>query len=1184
MSERRYPTLLCLAVFMAGLLVAAAVGWARHTANQAQAQARFDAVTRRATADLQTRMAPYAYGLRGAGGAVIAAGGEAVTRERFRQYSATRQFQREFRGSRGFGFVRRVPRAEETVFLAAARRDGQPDFRIHELSPHEGERYVIQYIEPVELNLQAIGLDIASEGHRRAAAIAAMRSGKPALTAPITLVQASGLHRRSFLLLLPIFQRGHQPATVAERETACFGWAYMPLAMDEVLGDFNYSEGEFALALYDVPADGTPERFFTSPGWDTSDTQALSRRLTLPMYGRQWQMEVRALPAFFANLQAPDPRAYAGAVAATFALAAVLLYVWLLGAERERLVRTQQARMAAMVDSSQDAIVGISLQDTVTDWNRAAERIFGYTAAQALQRRLVDLIVPPERMQEEMRLIEQAAQGEDVPVFDTVRLRQDGGRVDVSVSLSPIRSADGRITGAAKTLRDISRRKAAEAKILDLNATLEQQVSQRTAQLRALAARERAILGSAASAIIATDTEGVVVLFNPAAEAMLGWRAADVIGRLGMAHFHDPGELQAREQALAAELGRPLRPGEVFGVGAHGGPAEHREWTYVRQDGTRLPVLLSVSAVRDDAGHNTGFMAVAVDLSERKRLERELLDLNQALTERSVQAEAATQAKSAFLANMSHEIRTPMNAIIGLTQLMRRDSADRATRERLDMVIDASRHLLAIINNVLDLSKIEVGKLALEQTDFDLDRLLARTCALVRTAARDKGVELVLDLDDTPSCLIGDPTRLEQALLNLVGNAVKFTPTGSIVVRCRCIERREQDLLVRFEVVDTGIGVPSDAIDKVFGAFEQGDNSTTRRYGGTGLGLTITRQLAQLMGGDTGASSQAGAGSTFWFSARLRVAPPNLASATAAAPVLDGRRALIVEDLDAASQALGEMLKRLGVRRADRAASSARAVEMARAAQVAGEAYDVLLIDCELPARGGLHLARELLRGDAGVAGGAVCLLLTLGDADAVRAKAGDLQGVCVLEKPVSMTLMREGCIAAMSPAAGLPAALPAEGRGALQEPRFEGARVLLAEDNPVNQLVAVEQLQSLGLEVDLAPTGVAAVEQARAARYDLILMDLHMPEMDGLTATREIRRLAQHRSTPILAMTASAFGEDRDACLAAGMDDHISKPVETSVLIRTLGRWLGSVADAAARGPQHPPETGGRRGPHVAR
>jgi CheY-like chemotaxis protein len=505
---------------------------------------------------------------------------------------------------------------------------------------------------------------------------------------------------------------------------------------------------------------------------------------------------------------------------------------------------------------------------------------------------------------------------------------------------------------------------------------------------------------------------------------------------------------------------------------------------------------------------------------------------------------------------MSHEIRTPMNAIVGLTEMMRREVRDARQRERLEKMMDASRHLLAIINNVLDLSKIEAGKLVLEEVEFELCDVLDNTFALVIEEARKKGLELVLDASEAPRRVVGDSTRLGQALLNLLSNAVKFTDVGYVALRLRQQPGAENHVTLRFEVSDSGIGIAPDALDKLFKAFEQGDSSTTRRYGGTGLGLAITYELAELMGGRAGACSRLGHGSTFWFTAKLRPAEDRSRDERRWTNV----RALVYNDMPVACRAIVATLAQLGVT-ADEAGSADEVPALLQQARRREAAYDLLVWDADShvgadQARSSLQMLTSMRKAERV---GLAIVVTTMRPASALRTSIRGLGRSTVLEKPITAAAM-EQAVRALFADAAVQAADPGadDDTFALEVNRpFEGRQVLLAEDNPVNQMVAVDQLRSLGLDVDVAENGLEALDKARATRYDLILMDLHMPEMDGLEATRAIRRLPMHGSTPILAMTASAFGEDRSASLTAGMDDHISKPVETKVLVRTLSKWL---------------------------
>jgi two-component system sensor histidine kinase/response regulator len=963
-----------------------------------------------------------------------------------------------------------------------------------------------------------------------------------------------------------------------------------------------------------------------------------------------------------------------------------------LALQRDRIVQAEQAEklrtlqlLESIVAGSTDAIVGKTLDGTVISWNPGAERLFGYSAGEILGRG-VSVLIPPDRLTEEARILDAVGRGERVSSLETTRLRKDGQLVPVSLNISPIRDASDAVVGVSKIARDMTERTRTEASlresaafvravgdsvlnhmavldrhgvILTVNAAWERFALENglgagssarwgvgadylavcrgatgASADEAMAAAEgiEAVLAGTrdlcsleyrcdAPAVerwfqmnvtpLKTPAGGAVVVHSNISERkrneaelerhrhhleeMVAERSADlhrtnvalaeaetflrmvadnIPGRIAYWHrdrtcgFVNRGHCEWLGRTREELIGRSLEA--IFGpepfaelrsrvAAVLAGEAQDFEREEKNADGSLAHAR--VHYIPDwQRGEVRGFFVLASDISEMKKSELRLHLVNQALTDARNQAEAATVAKSAFLANMSHEIRTPMNAIIGLTHLLRRDLQEPAQRERLGKVSDAAHHLLTVINDILDLSKIESGKLKLEAIDFALDSMLTRTCSLVADAARVKGLELVIDTDGLPRMLHGDVTRLSQALLNLLSNAVKFTASGSVTVRGDLVERRPDSLLVRFEVHDTGIGIAPEKIADLFSAFEQADSSTTRRFGGTGLGLSITRQLAGLMGGKAGVRSKPGVGSAFWFTAWLGRAREDALPARDA--LLSGSRGLLADDLPEAREALSEMLRSLGLR-VDAVASGEEAIASADAADAAGDPYVVCVLDWKMTGIDGVETCRRLKAG--GSRRDLRCVVVTAHD-DEQMWSAARREGIrTVLVKPVSVSTLHDALTEVLAAGASRdPRPSPSDdGLRTLQATR-RGAQILLAEDNVINQEVAVELLRSAGLVVDVASNGTQAVAMARARVYDLILMDVQMPEVDGLRATRTLRATPNGRAVPIVAMTANAFEEHREECLAAGMNDHIAKPVDPDVLYATLLRWLPARAATA--------------------
>ncbi|MBV9580592.1 MAG: response regulator [Chloroflexi bacterium] len=669
--------------------------------------------------------------------------------------------------------------------------------------------------------------------------------------------------------------------------------------------------------------------------------------------------------------------------------------------------------------------------------------------------------------------------------------------------------------------------------------------------LRESEAGFRAIFEESPFGIAVATMDGRCTAANAALASIVGFDREEMLGRVILAELMHP------DDALAGwEMFRGMAAGQY----------DHYtiEQRFIHKNGSVRWVRLAMTLVRDAEGRPKNIIGMGEDISERKLAEDQRKQFEAALEGARDLALEASMAKSEFLATMSHEIRTPMNGVIGMTGLLLDTELTPRQREYAEAVRRSGEALLAIINDILDFSKIEAGKLELELANVDLREAVEDVVGLLAEQAQAKGLELAAVVQaNVPSGLQGDPGRIRQVLMNLVGNAVKFTQHGEVAVHARLVEQSADSALVRVEVTDTGIGISPRVATRLFQPFSQADVSMTREFGGTGLGLAICKRLVEQMGGEIGLESELGRGSTFWFTLRLQgpaavngSAQPRPPAALVQVPPLD---VLVVDDNETNRTILQEQLSPWGLS-VTSVGDAPAALEELRAAARRGKPFAVALLDRHMPGMDGLALARAV-SADPDLTNTPMVLLTSLGEADRRDVQAAGFQHV--LTKPVRQSQLLNMLATILGLQVRVPAPTPppdtSERRANVEARPPTGPRILVAEDTTINQLVARRMLERLGCHVDVVSNGQEALDALASIPYALVLMDVQMPEMDGFEATAQIRQrealAGQH--TTVVAMTANAMKGDRERALAAGMDDYLSKPIRLGDLELVLNKWV---------------------------
>ena len=792
-------------------------------------------------------------------------------------------------------------------------------------------------------------------------------------------------------------------------------------------------------------------------------------------------------------------------------------------AEATRLQRDAEARLREVLDRQSIGMFRLKAGQLVWN-NQALEEMLGFSASELVGVTGQSLCANGESGAALSAAMERVRRELQTPMLEIAVLRKDGSTLDVELSLSRFShgNSEDNHQGSDEylcSLIDLSERKAAEQAVKDNEQRL------------------LAMLESAPIAVrVAVDGGRRVIFANSSYGELIGRAANDTQGQDPRTYYQNPDEYD--------DIVQRLRRGEridnrMIGLNIPG-----------RDDVWALASYITIPFAGESAVLGWFYDVTELQLAKQA-------------------AEAASRAKSDFLANMSHEIRTPLNAVIGLSQLVLDTPLDRTQQDYLNKVLASSRALLGLLNDILDYSKIEAGRLELESVDFRLDELLSNLAALFSSGAESKGVELLFDIGpDVPSELMGDPLRLMQVMANLVGNALKFTESGEITVKVRHSLDEGHALDLQISVTDSGIGMTDAQQANLFHAFTQADTSTTRKYGGTGLGLSICKRLVALMGGDISVSSTQGQGSVFSFNAQLQW--------TGDSPLpremhdkLHGKRVLVVDDNLTSLEIMRNILNTWSCE-VTTAQSGEAGLEQIDIAQTQNRPFDLFLLDWKMPGMDGVELAKRIQSQIPPGASSKPTLIMVTGHGreEVVRA-SGDQLLNAVLDKPITASRLHDTLLELETAGPNLARSLPMQARQDLFDRTrpIHGARVLLVEDNPTNRIVATGLLAKMGLAPDVAHDGKEAVErvtQSAQAPYDVVLMDIQMPVMDGIEATRAIRALPQFAELPIIAMTAAVMTQDREATALAGMNAHIAKPIDTETLAEALLTWIKRVPSSA--------------------
>jgi len=1050
---------------------------------------------------------------------------------------------------RALEWIPRVPLAQRPRYEQAARSDGYANFAFGQRDEHgamvtadaRAEYYPVYFVEPLAGNEKALGFDLFSDAARRAGLERSMISGQLSATGRVTLVQENS-DQYGFLAFRPVYRGGSVPADASERKSNLIGYVLGVFRIGDMV-DAGNADINSKVQLTLIDADGEPgKRLLYPSGANTERADLLPDgyrvQKVLQVAGRSWSVVVTPRPGVF------EANHYAST--AILVLGLVISVLWsaylrqMLARQsvikqaidvRTRDLREERNFSNAVFGSAGAIILVVDRDGRVVRFNKAAETFTGYASEEVKASPFFweNFLLPDRRARAREAFLRFDGEA-SLRRFEEYWQSRSGERRLFDWTTSVLLDEYGAPQYLIAIGLDITTQKR-----------LEETAKQQESWLRT-------ILDHLGEGVYTLDARGRLNYMNAQAERMLGWNSEELIGKTvhNIIHHHRPdGSLLP---AAECPIYLAMRENRVY--------RSHDE-VFFCKDGTRLPVKVSGAPLVLEAEH-TGSVVLFSDVRNELLLQQRLVKAKEA-------AEEADRLKTDFLSTMSHEMRTPLNGVIGMTDLLLETSLDAEQVEFVRIIKTSADTLVSTINDILDFSKIEAGRLELEQTDFSLRQLVESSVDVLAAKAKEKKLTLASFIDPAlPDHLVGDPLRIRQVLLNFVANAIKFSEEGQILADVRAETVEGGRPCVKFSVVDDGIGISEQAMSRLFEPFSQADSSTTRRYGGTGLGLAICKRLVEAMGGRIGVQSTSGSGSTFWASIPMQ--PGEQPAAQPSIPT-QGRCALMAGDSATSQSIWRRYFQGWGMR--CQCADGLAGMQTQLQALGTRRRPDVLLL-VEPLADAAVQEAALALR-EQGVP--IVCCLQDTNKE--LKARLHEM-GIGVIQTPMKQSSLLAAVLAAWSAASPAGAQPPRPQALALENeaPRPAPRRILLAEDNPVNQRVAVLMLRRLGYEADIAENGAQAVRMATAGDYALVLMDCQMPEMDGFEATVAIRvqEIETGRHIPIIAMTANALQGDREQCVASGMDDYIAKPIDIERLREALTIWTRLPEADAAPSAASPP------------